>query len=1259
MEQGDKVVLFHGLLRELHDQLDMMASTGQPLILEVTHTLGAGAAGGGKGAANLKGKGSNSIGPGSGTGVGVGAAAVSAAASSSASSSGGGSVSGSSSRGGDQAGPHAANSTATNGTGPADAAAAGAGGNSAGSSALPPLSPAPAPASITKRVHVGVLEFSGEQHNVVYMPSWLMHGLLCEEGTMLNFRLRSLPSITYLRLQPSDNSFVQSVSEPKLALEEALRSFTAVTLDQELVIPVHDVPYSFRVLEVRPENATKGASLVHADCELVFDVPESEGGSSSSSGAAAGAEVGAADGLASVAGIAASAGADHGLAGLVDEDVDPELAAAIAASLGQDVVGTDGGGGSSRGSACGPTSAPSSAPGSRPASSLGPAPSPSTINWGGSSSIGNGASSNGGGGSGRVTPATIPPSPGISGKAGPSTQLYDASRPGKLEAADPSAHPESLSGAIGHRQTCYFTCIVRDDNVGLRVRVTASTACSGAASGSASGSTASAAAAAAGAGSGSSLLPGSGLPSSSSSSASASSTPSHHAEVDIFVSASPTMTKPSRRLFTWCDVSVKSEKSLDILPNDASFPVPNTTTGSRVFYVCLEGHLAGGSSDSALQFTITAETIQPPATASAAASSSSSSAASATAAAAAWPPFGVVPTAQSSTTSSQPMLLPLSGVIVDTACRSGITGIEALMRGQDVKLANGSSAGASDVVAGGGIDLTADTTGFANETTPFATSATAAVPSPSSSSASSAASPPLPPPAAAALPAADTRMCETCGAAIPTRTYDMHSSFCRRNNWRCGQCGLVMQVKAKGTHVHCPVVGCGGIVGGKEELEKHNDLCHASHPCETCGTVIIVAQPTASAPFGGVGILTSTALYQRHVTSECPLRKVQCMYCKMTLTLKARHDHEVKCGARTVPCDACGRMVIRKRLEGHIASGCAPESGQTPATPFLARPNPSNALPGGDDEFSLDGLSSIGAAALGLGQGSLWGPARSGGGGSASAVAAAGPAPAAAAGSARSAAREISFNDLYDDDDNDDDGYNYDGDDSDDGDAAAEGEAFRALHAAEGGSRGGASRSTGSGGGGSGGVHVTSPRLLGPDAVSCPSCSTTLPSFDDLQIHLLSECPKRGSDSHRGIVEGLLGEEAAGMIHVDPEAASRDAGAAAISSGGANESGATAAAAVDTSENMVVDSPSSSSSQQTAPASSARTDAAAPPTSSAPAPVPSAPAAPAAPSAAGPAPGPAAANPYRRLACPCCGRVFTGVEEDDVQVRTCACVRAL
>jgi hypothetical protein len=897
--------------------------------------------------------------------------------------------------------------------------------------------------AVKKRTHVGVLEFSGEEPNVAYLPAWVMHGLLVEDGSEVQFRLRSLPPIRSLRLRPTDagGAFLRAVSEPRLALEEALRSFTAVTEGDELVVHHNDIPYSFRIEEVLPANASKACSLFESDCELFFEAGTEEdggaGGGAASSSAAASSSSGPGRG-------ASASTPTHGSA-LSRSSTPPNSSAAAAAA------------GSSS------------------------APSPHTFFSGLEGASAAAAASAG---------ASL---------AG----IHTASAPGRLESGRPP-----LGGRLRRGETAYFIAFLRGEGVaaGARFHVV-TTSAEGAAPASSSSSSAPAPAPATtngGAPRGPSPSPllappifsaspamvpglslgtgGSGAPSASpslspdkpptgrrsrieggpaggqalggagqsaaaSSASSASSAASATAVADIFVSTS--VSAPSRRTFTWADLSLRADKCLDVAPNDP-LCAPANDLGTRVFYASVEAH--GGD----IEFTVALEAVPAPA---------------GEGGGGGWPAWGVVaaPPAAGAPLSSSPRAALISAVIIDSAARSAQAAAEAA--------ASSSAASASPA-------------------TPSDSSSSFALPPPSS-----AARPPLaPPPAPSSSTAPQTRACENCGTSVPERTYDMHTSFCRRNNFRCAGCAAVLQLRLRATHLHCPT--CRAVVGnGEAELAKHVEAFHTSLPCEACGELLAPGSSEA------------------HRATACPLRMTPCVYCKMPLPFRTRHDHEAKCGSRTVPCDYCGRLVVRKRLEGHQASGCTEGgSGQTPSSPFVssaaAARRAAEALP----EFALDGLRDAGA--LGLAPGSLFASPRGasgpgggaggaggvGGGGGGGGVDGAGR----AVPSARPASAVLDIHNMYD---SDGDGAAFDSDEDDEAEAGG-----RGAGAAEAAGGGGVSAAVVPGAGGAGGF------------VSCPACVARVEGFDELQVHLIAVCMRRGTPEHREVVLSLVGPEAVDAI---------------------------------------------------------------------------------------------------------------------------------
>jgi ubiquitin fusion degradation protein 1 len=77
--------------------------------------------------------------------------------------------------------------------------------------------------------HCGVLEFLPNNEPHCYLPHWMMHHLLLEEGDEIHVEsVRSLPSATYVRFEPQSKTFLD-ITNPKAVLEKVLRNFSCLT----------------------------------------------------------------------------------------------------------------------------------------------------------------------------------------------------------------------------------------------------------------------------------------------------------------------------------------------------------------------------------------------------------------------------------------------------------------------------------------------------------------------------------------------------------------------------------------------------------------------------------------------------------------------------------------------------------------------------------------------------------------------------------------------------------------------------------------------------------------------------------------------------------------------------------------------------------------------------------------------------------------------------------------------------------------------
>ncbi|XP_077291322.1 ubiquitin fusion-degradation 1-like isoform X2 [Arctopsyche grandis] len=121
----------------------------------------------------------------------------------------------------------------------------------------------------TKRVtHCGVLEFIADEGKV-YLPHWMMHNLVLEEGSPLQIESVSLPVATFSRFQPFSVDFLD-ITNPKAVLENGLRNFACLTTGDVIAIKYNSKLYEMCVLETKPGNAV---TIIECDMNVEFAPP--------------------------------------------------------------------------------------------------------------------------------------------------------------------------------------------------------------------------------------------------------------------------------------------------------------------------------------------------------------------------------------------------------------------------------------------------------------------------------------------------------------------------------------------------------------------------------------------------------------------------------------------------------------------------------------------------------------------------------------------------------------------------------------------------------------------------------------------------------------------------------------------------------------------------------------------------------------------------------------------------------------------------
>lgn len=120
----------------------------------------------------------------------------------------------------------------------------------------------------TRITHCGVLEFVADEGRV-YLPLWMMHNLLLEEGDCLQVESVTLPVATFSKFQPQTTDFLD-ITNPKAVLENGLRNFACLTTGDMIAIMYNQKIYELCVLETKPGDAV---SIIECDMNVEFAAP--------------------------------------------------------------------------------------------------------------------------------------------------------------------------------------------------------------------------------------------------------------------------------------------------------------------------------------------------------------------------------------------------------------------------------------------------------------------------------------------------------------------------------------------------------------------------------------------------------------------------------------------------------------------------------------------------------------------------------------------------------------------------------------------------------------------------------------------------------------------------------------------------------------------------------------------------------------------------------------------------------------------------
>lgn len=122
-----------------------------------------------------------------------------------------------------------------------------------------------------KYTHSGVLEFTADEGRC-YLPDWMMNTLDISAGTVIKVETTDLPQGNFVKLEPQSTDFLE-ISDPKAVLENALRNFTTLTVNDIIELNYNNHIYKIKILEVKPESKTGGICVIETDLVTDFATP--------------------------------------------------------------------------------------------------------------------------------------------------------------------------------------------------------------------------------------------------------------------------------------------------------------------------------------------------------------------------------------------------------------------------------------------------------------------------------------------------------------------------------------------------------------------------------------------------------------------------------------------------------------------------------------------------------------------------------------------------------------------------------------------------------------------------------------------------------------------------------------------------------------------------------------------------------------------------------------------------------------------------
>ncbi|KAH3675439.1 hypothetical protein WICMUC_002728 [Wickerhamomyces mucosus] len=122
------------------------------------------------------------------------------------------------------------------------------------------------------KTHSGVLEFVAEEGRV-YIPQWMMDTLQLHPGSIIKISNQdNIPLGKFVKIEPQSTDFLD-ISDPKAVLENVLRKFSTLTINDIIEVNYNEKVFGIKVLEVKPESPYKGICVIETDLETDFAPP--------------------------------------------------------------------------------------------------------------------------------------------------------------------------------------------------------------------------------------------------------------------------------------------------------------------------------------------------------------------------------------------------------------------------------------------------------------------------------------------------------------------------------------------------------------------------------------------------------------------------------------------------------------------------------------------------------------------------------------------------------------------------------------------------------------------------------------------------------------------------------------------------------------------------------------------------------------------------------------------------------------------------